>query len=255
MICEWSCDKDESINMTEVGILIRGMNNSERQKLRTLCWETMFGQELVKLTVMDLIMTFLSTMALDFFRGIFIRLMNGCWCWDLEKDFPKYSDFKVAENILHLVNNQGMIWMGLFFSPGLALINVVKLFFLMYLRAWTVVTCNVPPEVIFRASKSNNFYYALLLMMLFLCVLPVGYAIVWIEPSWYCGPFSGYKRIYHILTETVTKNTPPPFDKALEYIVSPGIIIPLLVLLILFIYYLTSLTSSLREANSELKVS
>ncbi|KAL3276260.1 hypothetical protein HHI36_020975 [Cryptolaemus montrouzieri] len=252
-VCEWICEKESPINMTEVGHLIRKMSNTDRKKLRTLCWETMFGQELVKLTVMDLIMTFLSTLSLDFFRGVFIRVMNSCWCWDLEKVFPKYSDFKVAENILHLVNNQGLIWMGLFFSPGLAVINVIKLFVLMYLRAWTVLTCNVPPEVIFRASKSNNFYYALLLMMLFLCVLPVGYAIVWVKPSWYCGPFSGYRRIYHIFTETITRNTPPPLDKALEYIASPGSIIPLLVLLILVIYYLTSLTSSLREANAELK--
>ncbi|XP_044745628.1 transmembrane channel-like protein 3 [Coccinella septempunctata] len=253
-LCEWVCEEEKPINMTEVGYLIRKMNNTDRKKLRGLCWETMFGQDLIKLTVMDLIMTFLSTMAVDFFRAVFVRVMNNCWCWDLEKVFPKYSDFKVAENILHLVNNQGMIWMGLFFSPGLAVVNVVKLYMLMYLRAWTVLTCNVPPEVIFRASKSNNFYYALLLMMLFLCVLPVGYAMVVIKPSWYCGPFSGYKRMYTILTETITKITPRSFDHALQYIVSPGSIIPLLVLLILIIYYLTSLTSSLREANIELKL-
>lgn len=254
-LCEWVCEEEKPINMTEVGYLIRKMNNTDRKKLRSLCWETMFGQDLIKLTVMDLIMTFLSTIALDFFRAFFVRVMNNCWCWDLEKKFPKYSDFKVAENILHLVNNQGIIWMGLFFSPGLAVVNVVKLFVLMYLRAWTVLTCNVPPEVIFRASKSNNFYYALLLMMLFLCTLPVGYAMVVIQPSWYCGPFSGYKRMYTILTETIFKITPRSFDHALQYAVSPGSIIPLLVLLILVIYYLTSLASSLREANAELKVS
>ena len=30
-------------------------NSTTRKKLRNLCWETMFGRELVKLTVMDLV--------------------------------------------------------------------------------------------------------------------------------------------------------------------------------------------------------
>ncbi|XP_049297276.1 transmembrane channel-like protein [Anopheles funestus] len=219
--------------------------------IRSLCWETMFGQELAKLTVMDLIVTIVSTLILDFLRALFVRFMNSCWCWDLEKKFPKYGDFKIAENILHLVNNQGMVWMGMFFSPGLAVLNIAKLVIILYLRSWTVLTCNVPHEVVFRASRSNNFYFALLLTMLFLCVLPVSYAIVFLEPSWHCGPFSNSNRIYHLLTNATEQIVPEMITK---YIVSPAAVIPLLVLLILIIYYLISLTGSLREANQDLKL-
>lgn len=225
-----------------------------RTKLRRLCWETMFGQELAKLTVMDLVMTILSVLTLDFFRAIFVRYMNSCWCWDLEKKFPQYGDFKIAENILYLINNQGMVWMGMFFSPGLITLNVLKLGILMHIRSWAVLNCNVPHKVIFRASRSNNFYFALLLTMLFLCVLPVGYAIVWVEPSWHCGPFSQYKRIYHLGTKTLQQALPEKLQKIFDYIVSPGIIIPLIVLMALIIYYMVSLTGSLREANNDLKV-
>ncbi|XP_022160747.1 transmembrane channel-like protein 3 isoform X2 [Myzus persicae] len=230
------------------------LNLQIRRRLRKLCWETMFGQELVKLTVMDLVSTIISTIFVDFARAVFVRYMNRCWCWNLEKRFPQYGDFKIAENILHLVNNQGMVWMGMFFSPGLPIINVVKLMIMMYVRSWAVLTCNVPHDVVFRASRSNNFYLGLLLTMLFLCVLPVGYAIVWIEPSWHCGPFSQYKKIYHIFTNSIKKAVPNPLvHRVLDYIASPGIVIPLLLLLILIIYYLASLTSSLREANNDLK--
>ena len=83
------------------------MELKQKLRLRKLCWETMFGQELVKLTVFDTFFTIGSVFVGDFFRSLFLRIMNPCWFWDLESNFPKYPDFKVAENILHLVNNQG----------------------------------------------------------------------------------------------------------------------------------------------------
>lgn len=49
----------------------------------------MFGQELVKLTVMDLVATIASTLFMDFFRALFVRFFNKFWCWDLEKRYPK----------------------------------------------------------------------------------------------------------------------------------------------------------------------
>ena len=42
-------------------------------ELRKLCWETMFGQELVKLTVMDTLFLLLSILIGDFFRSTFLR--------------------------------------------------------------------------------------------------------------------------------------------------------------------------------------
>lgn len=90
--------------------------------------------------------------------------------------------------------------------------------------------------------------------MLFLCTLPVAYAVVWLEPSWHCGPFSEYERIYHILTQAILGALPVSMHPFLDYIASPGIVIPLLLLLVLIIYYLLSLTNSLREANNDLKI-
>lgn len=47
----------------------------------------------------------MQIMILDFFRALFVRYMNSCWCWDLEKRFPKVTVInqtliKMCTNIL-----------------------------------------------------------------------------------------------------------------------------------------------------------
>lgn len=232
---------------------IRGLNETMKDKLKSLCWETMFGQEMVKIVVTDLVFTVVSAVTVEFLRACFVRYCNRFFFWDLERKLPGYADFKTAENVLHLVNNQSTVWMGMFFAPGLPAINTVKLAVLMYVRSWAVLTCNIPHETVFKASRSNNFYFWILLINLFICILPVAYAAVWLRPSWHCGPFGGECRMYIVVTKLIKASLPPKANSILNYITSPGAIIPLLISLILIIYYLLSTVSSAKEANKELK--
>ena len=126
------CQNTTEYRITDEDLI--SLNETEKERLRKLCWETMFGQELARLIVMDLVLLVISTIITDFIRAVIVRYAlinqmypipplsalfpnisrycNGCtcFCWDLEKGFPGYGDFKIAENILHLVNNQGMVW-------------------------------------------------------------------------------------------------------------------------------------------------
>ena len=88
------------------------LSKEERASLRDLCWETMFGQELAKILVMDTLIAIVTTIIFDYGRAVFVRYCNDCSCifWDLETQFPGYADFQIAENILALVNNQANIW-------------------------------------------------------------------------------------------------------------------------------------------------
>ncbi|KAK2919599.1 transmembrane channel-like protein 3 [Channa argus] len=218
------------------------------------CWETYVGQEMLKLSIIDMIFTVASILLIDFIRGLVVRYLSDCCCWDLESKFPEYGEFKIAENVLHLIYNQGMIWMGAFFSPCLPAFNVLKLIGLMYLRSWAVLTCNVPHQQVFRASRSNNFYLAMLLFMLFLCMLPTIFAIVRYRPSQHCGPFSGQEKIYDIISETVASDFPLWFSKVMSYITSPVVVLPALLLLFMLIYYLQAIARSLKFTNNQLRM-
>ncbi|XP_078386578.1 transmembrane channel-like protein 3 [Cetorhinus maximus] len=218
------------------------------------CWETYVGQEMLKLSIIDMLFTVGSILLIDFIRGLFVRYLSDCWCWDLESKFPEYGEFKIAENVLHLIYNQGMIWMGAFFSPCLPAFNVLKLIGLMYLRSWAVLTCNVPHQQVFRASRSNNFYLAMTLFMLFLCMLPTVFAIARYRPSPTCGPFSGQDKIYDIVSETIVSDFPVWFNTVLSYVTSPVVALPALLLLFMLIYYLQSIARSLKFTNNQLRM-
>lgn len=62
------------------------------------------------------------------------------------------------------------------------------------------------------------------------------------------------KQIAHCILNTQVDLLRNLIFRCLDYIASPGIIIPLIVLMTLIIYYMSSLAGSLREANNDLKV-
>uniref|UniRef100_A0A8C4QJE5 Transmembrane channel-like protein n=1 Tax=Eptatretus burgeri TaxID=7764 RepID=A0A8C4QJE5_EPTBU len=210
------------------------------------CWETMVGQEFVRLTISDILTTYVTIMLGDFVRALFVRVFNYCWCWDLEYGFPSYSEFDISGNVLGLIFNQGMIWMGSFYAPGLVAVNVLRLLSSMYLQCWAVVTSNVPHERVFKASRSNNFYMAILLFILFLSLLPTAYTIVSLPPSFDCGPFSGKTRMYDVIAETIEADFP-----AWKHCYVTGLLC--LWIFRLALYYLQAVSKSYKEANLELK--
>ncbi|NWT48128.1 TMC1 protein, partial [Chroicocephalus maculipennis] len=188
--------------------------------------------EFVRLTVSDTMTTYITILIGDFLRAVFVRFFNYCWCWDLEYGFPSYSEFDISGNVLGLIFNQGMIWMGSFYAPCLPAINVFRLHTSMYLQCWAVMCCNVPQERVFKASRSNNFYMAMLLFILFLSTLPAVYTIVSIPPSFDCGPFSGKTRMFEVISETLEHDFPSWFGKVFGYASNPGLILPFILLMV-----------------------
>ncbi|XP_068615567.1 transmembrane channel-like protein 2-B [Brachionichthys hirsutus] len=221
--------------------------------IRGPCWETAVGREFVKLIVSDIQVTYLTILIGDFTRAVIVRFLNYCWCWDLEAGFPSYGEFDISGNVLGLIFNQGMIWMGAFYAPGLVGLNVLRLLSSMYYQCWAVMCCNVPHERVFKASRSNNFYMGLLLLVLFLSLLPVVYTIMTLSPSFDCGPFSGQEKMYVIVMQTIKQDLPAFIGKVFAYATNPGLILPAVLLMVLAIYYLNAVSKAYQQANMDLK--
>ncbi|XP_015242867.1 PREDICTED: transmembrane channel-like protein 1 [Cyprinodon variegatus] len=221
--------------------------------IRGPCWETGVGREFVKLTVSDVQVTYLTILVGDFARAVIVRFLNYCWCWDLEAGFPSYGEFDISGNVLGLVFNQGMIWMGAFYAPGLVGINVLRLLTSMYYQSWAVMACNVPHERVFKASRSNNFYMGLLLLVLFLSLLPVVYSMMTLAPSFDCGPFSGQEKMYDVVIETIEQDLPAFIGNIFTYASNPGLIMPAILLMILAIYYLNTVSKAYQQTNIDLR--
>ncbi|KTG44550.1 hypothetical protein cypCar_00006710 [Cyprinus carpio] len=196
-------------------------NISPADVIRGPCWETEVGIEFVKLTVSDI--------------------------------QPSYGEFDISGNVLGLIFNQGMIWMGAFYAPGLVGINVLRLLSSMYYQCWAVMSCNVPHERVFKASRSNNFYMGLLLLVLFLSLMPVIYSIMTLPPSFDCGPFSGKDQMYDVIMETIEKDLPPFMADIFSYASNPGLIMPAVLLMVLAIYYLNAVSKAYQNSNMDLK--
>ncbi|XP_073322703.1 transmembrane channel-like protein 2-B [Pagrus major] len=221
--------------------------------IRGPCWETAVGIEFVKLIVSDIQVTYLTILVGDFVRAVIVRFLNYCWCWDLEAGFPSYGEFDISGNVLGLIFNQGMIWMGAFYAPGLVGLNVLRLLTSMYYQCWAVMCCNVPHERVFKASRSNNFYMGLLLLVLFLSLLPVVYTIMTLSPSFDCGPFSGQEKMYDVIMETIEQDLPAFIGNIFTYATNPGLIMPAVLLMALAIYYLNAVSKGYQQANLDLK--
>uniref|UniRef100_A0A669B4N8 Transmembrane channel-like protein n=1 Tax=Oreochromis niloticus TaxID=8128 RepID=A0A669B4N8_ORENI len=227
-IHEYNANYSSYYNTTDVPPLV--VNPADA--VRGPCWETAVGIEFVKLIVSDMQVTFLTILIGDFGRAITVRFLNYCWCWDLEAGIPSYAEFDISGNVLGLIFNQGMIWMGAFYAPGLVGLNVLRLLTSMYFQCWAVMACNVPHERVFKASRSNNFYMGLLLLVLFLSLLPVVYTIMTLPPSFDCGPFSGQDRMYDVVMETITQDLPAFMGTIFTYATNPGLIMPAVLLMV-----------------------
>ncbi|XP_018413966.1 PREDICTED: transmembrane channel-like protein 5 [Nanorana parkeri] len=145
------------------------------------CWESYVGQDIYRLVVIDFLFVLFGS-----FFGEFLRRIFGTYCCK-KLGMP---EFDIARNVLDLIYAQTLAWIGIFFSPLLPLIQMIKLFIIFYVKKVSLIMNCTPPRRAWRASQMTTVFIFLLFFPSFAGVLSVIGVTVWRRvPSKTCGPF------------------------------------------------------------------
>lgn len=172
------------LKMSILGILCYNWLNEVQ--LTVSCWESFVGQSVYRLVLVDFIFCLLGS-----FFGEFLRNIIGTKC------FPSFGipEFDIATNVLNLIYAQTLAWIGIYFSPLLPILQVIKLFIVFYLKRVSLSMNCQPPKHIGRAAQMQTVYIALLFFPSFVGALSLVAYTVWsLKPSEHCGPFQGLDK-------------------------------------------------------------
>nr|XP_031288990.1 transmembrane channel-like protein 5 isoform X1 [Camelus dromedarius]XP_031288991.1 transmembrane channel-like protein 5 isoform X1 [Camelus dromedarius] len=147
------------------------------------CWETLIGQEIYRLLLMDFVFSLADSFLGEFLRRIIgMRLITSLGL----------QEFDIARNVLELIYAQTLVWIGTFFCPLLPLIQMITLFIMFYVKNISLMMNFQPPSKAWRAAQMVTFFILLLFFPSFtgvLCTLAIS---IWrLKPSADCGPFRG----------------------------------------------------------------
>lgn len=157
------------------------------------CWETYVGQQLYKLTILDLIIMFLSTFLVNFpLKCIGHKLMRGSRLGAAIGDV----EFVIPKHVLDIVYGQTLCWLGMFYSPLLPAVTCVKLILVFYIKYFDCKVNSSQSSQLYRTSRSNALFISILLVSFIVTIIPVGYSIAEIKPSVACGPFRELDTIW-----------------------------------------------------------
>lgn len=155
------------------------------------CWESLVGQALYRLVIVDFFFLMLGS-----FFGEFLSNVVGT------RLFPRLGvpEFDVARNVLDIIYAQTLAWIGIYFSPLLPAIQILKFFILFYLKKVSLMQNCQPPRRTGRAAQMKTIFTALLFFPFFVGALAiVGYTAWSLTPSENCGPFRGLNSTFSVV--------------------------------------------------------
>ncbi|NXG17669.1 TMC5 protein, partial [Grallaria varia] len=159
------------------------------------CWETLVGQDIYRLVLVDFIFCLLGSFFGEFLRRIigttvFVRLGQ--------------PEFDIGRNVLDLIYAQTLTWIGILFSPLLPGIQMIAFSIVFFVKKVSLMRNCQPPRKVWKTAQMTTSFMFLLFCPSFLGVLCVIGVTVWrLKPSEGCGPFRGLPSMYAAVSEWI----------------------------------------------------
>lgn len=107
-----------------------------------------------------------------------------------------HPEFNLVGNTLDLVYSQSICWLGMFYSPILPIMTVIKCLIVFYIKYLSLLLYSSPPSRLYGASSSTSLFMNVLLLSFITCVLPLGYHVSSLTPSRSCGAYRGFATVW-----------------------------------------------------------
>uniref|UniRef100_A0A8D0KZR5 Transmembrane channel-like protein n=1 Tax=Strix occidentalis caurina TaxID=311401 RepID=A0A8D0KZR5_STROC len=159
------------------------------------CWETLVGQDIYRLVLVDFIFCLLGSFFGEFLR----RIIGTIVCVNLG-----LPEFDIGRNVLDLIYAQTLTWVGILFSPLLPGIQMISFSIVFYVKKVSLMMNCQPPRKVWRTAQMTTSFMFLLFFPSFLGVLSVIGVTIWrLKPSEECGPFRGLSSMYDAVSEWI----------------------------------------------------
>ncbi|NXE95513.1 TMC5 protein, partial [Menura novaehollandiae] len=159
------------------------------------CWETLVGQDIYCLVLVDFIFCLLGSFFGEFLR----RVLGTTVCVSLG-----LPEFDIGRNVLDLIYAQTLTWIGILFSPLLPGIQMTTFFIVFFVKKVSLMRNCQPPRQVWRTAQMKTSFMFLLFCPSFLGAVAVTGVTVWrLKPSEGCGPFRGLSSMYAAVSEWI----------------------------------------------------
>uniref|UniRef100_A0A182QU36 TMC domain-containing protein n=1 Tax=Anopheles farauti TaxID=69004 RepID=A0A182QU36_9DIPT len=228
------------LQLTIVGVLLAYWLT--RPHPPTVCWETLIGQELYRLLVVDF---FIAIVLQGAIRGVryLLHTQYGSEGRKREGTLAQLlltpPPFCIETHSLGLVYNQTLVWFGVLFAPLLVLLVALKLLLTFYINKFELIYLCQPPVRLWRSSQTQTLFLVLVFVSLFGVLLTHGYLIMQVPVTDTCGPFRGTQYMYQLFMQGILKlREEHLFWRVFVYITKPAIIGGVLLTMGVATYYL-----------------
>eukprot|EP00795_Rhopilema_esculentum_P015139 gene15139-6326_t len=216
---------------------------------KVICWENLLGAEMYKLIWMDFFVSLFVTFFIEYPRGYIGRNVDSGCKLNEKIGVP---EFHIPNNVLTLIYNQTIIWIGVFYSPLMPMMNCLKLIIQFYIRKASLMKNYDPPKKQYRAGKSNYFFMVLELIAFALSLVATVYAVTQVTPSFEHGPFRGFEKMYDVILLAIA-DLPDIYKYVIYMIFSPVVLMSVFLLLCLAAYFFHAMYRAYSKSASNLQ--